>query len=114
MFSSIATYHPDGDDDDDDDDDDGDDFRGFHDDEDDAEFHGFASSDDIFDVTVSCDGTWQKRGHQSLYGVQAAISAVTGRVIDYEIESHFGKNCQSHSSWDRGSWVLQLTKTVSY
>ena len=25
-------------------------------------------------IAVSCDGTWQKRGHQSLYGVQAAIS----------------------------------------
>ena len=96
MFSSIATYHPDDDDDDDD-------FRGFQDDDDDAKFHGFASSDDIVDVAVSCDGTWQKRGHRSQYEVQAAISAVTGKVIDYEIESRFCKNCQSHSSWDRGS-----------
>jgi hypothetical protein len=41
------------------------------------------------DVAVSCDGTWQRRGHQSLYGVQAAISADTKKVLDYEIQSKF-------------------------
>ena len=31
------------------------------------------------DTAVSCDGTWQKRarGHDSLFGVQAAISVTT-------------------------------------
>ncbi|XP_062511786.1 uncharacterized protein LOC134187650 [Corticium candelabrum] len=54
-------------------------------------------------TTMRMTRNFMKRGHQSLYGVQAAISAVTGKVIDYEIESRFCKNCQSHSSWDRGS-----------
>jgi hypothetical protein len=45
-----------------------------------------AAADDMSDTTpgrqavtplnipVSCDGTWQRRGHQSLYGIEAAIS----------------------------------------
>ena len=35
----------------------------------------------LIDTAVSCDGTWQKRGHQSLFGVQTVISVGTRKVL---------------------------------
>lgn len=52
---------------------------------------------------MSTDGTWQCRGHESLYGVQSVISADTGKILDYEIESRFCHSCQVHNSWDKTS-----------
>ena len=43
---------------------------------------------DVFDVSVSIDGTWQKRyGHSSLLGVVFILSTETGEVLDYEVKS---------------------------
>ena len=33
---------------------------------------------DALDIEVSCDGSWHRRGHSSLYGLGAVISAETG------------------------------------
>ena len=72
--------------------------------ESDTEFEGFPSEDKGHtDVAVSCDGTWQKRGHQSLYGVQAIISAATSKVLDYDIQSKHCQSCQWHANWDRST-----------
>ena len=43
------------------------------------EAHADVSSINLLDVAVSYDGTWQKRGHQSLHGVGIAIDIVTGQ-----------------------------------
>ena len=53
------------------------------------------------DTAVSCDGTWQKRGHLSLFGVQAVISVGTRKVLDYEIQSKHCHACQSRGQWDK-------------
>ena len=52
---------------------------------------------------MSCDGTWQRRSHQSLYGMQAAISVDTRKVLDYEIQSKICTECQLHGNWDHRS-----------
>ncbi len=44
-------------------------------------------------ITVSFDGTWQKRGHTSMYGVAAVIEVVTGLVIDYVVLSTYCHSC---------------------
>ena len=44
-------------------------------------------------ITVSFDGTWQKRGHTSMYGVAAVIEIVTGLVIDYVVLSTYCHSC---------------------
>ena len=44
------------------------------------------------EVEVSCDGLWYRRGHSSLYGLVAVISAETGKVLDYTMKSRF--QCQ--------------------
>lgn len=41
------------------------------------------------DLTVICDGSWQRRGHVSLNGIVSAISANTGKVIDIKILSKY-------------------------
>ena len=40
-------------------------------------------------ITVSFDGTWQKRGHTSMYGVAVVIGIVTGLVVDYVVLSTY-------------------------
>ena len=43
------------------------------------------NEDEILDIGVLCDGTWQRRGFSSLNGVVAALSLDSGKVIDVEI-----------------------------
>ena len=47
-------------------------------------------SESVAQCGVSCDGTWQKRGHSSLNGCVTAISMDTGKCLDVAIMS---KNC---------------------
>ena len=52
----------------------------------------------ITDITVSCDGTWQKRGHSSLNGIVTVISSNSNKCIDYRIMTKTCKACQSWES----------------
>lgn len=45
-------------------------------------------------IGVSYDGSWQKRGFTSKYGVGCVIEVVTGLVIDYEVISKYCRVCQ--------------------
>ncbi|XP_048243127.1 uncharacterized protein LOC125376009 [Haliotis rufescens] len=54
------------------------------------------SNDVPLDITVSYDGSWQKRGHTSNYGVGAVIDVLTGLVIDYEVLSKYCHACTLH------------------
>ena len=46
------------------------------------------------DISVSFDGTWQKRGFTSLYGVGVCIDVLTGLVIDYHVLSKYCHTCE--------------------
>ena len=41
----------------------------------------------IIDTTVSTDGAWQKRGHNSLNAVVTVIQNDTSKCIDYRVLS---------------------------
>ena len=56
-----------------------------------------ASSDEVVDVLVSCDGTWKKRGYSSLFGAIFIIAHTTGKVIDYHVMS---KVCAGYKHWE--------------
>ena len=43
----------------------------------------------VANVSVTIDGTWQKRGHSSRIGVTFVISVDTGEVLDYCVKSCF-------------------------
>ena len=52
--------------------------------------------DGIFNIGVSGDGNWRKHGCSSVYGVVAALSTVTGKVLDAEVMS---KECRECMGW---------------
>ena len=56
------------------------------------------------EVAVTFDGTWQRRGFSSLFGVFVCISWLTGRVLDFCVSS---KYCATCSSWN---WKLERGK----
>ena len=55
------------------------------------------ASGEVADVLVSCDGTWQKRGFISLYGIVFIIAHETGKVLDYHM---MAKECAGCRRWE--------------
>ena len=49
-------------------------------------------------LTVSGDGTWQKQGFSSLYGVTSLIGNESGKVIDFYVSS---SHCQQCKVWEK-------------
>ena len=49
---------------------------------------------------VSVDGTWQKRGHQSLLGAVYVIGYQTAKVLDY-VFCKFCHDCNLNNNWDK-------------
>ena len=68
---------------------------------------------EIFDILVSCDGTWQKRGFTSLYGACFVIAHETGKVVDYTVKSKYCIGCRQWDSKDKTSHEY-LTWKVSH
>ena len=53
------------------------------------QFYGAISESEIVDCLVSIDGTWQKRGHQSLLGAVYVIEYQTGKVMVIKTFANF-------------------------
>ena len=45
-------------------------------------------------IDVSFDGTWQRRGHVSHYGVGVVVEMLTGYVVDYHVLSTYCHQCK--------------------
>ena len=56
---------------------------------------GQLAEDQLLDEIVSFDGTWAKRGHSSLFGVQAAIHMETGKILDTQVHSKICNVCRA-------------------
>ena len=56
---------------------------------------GRPDDEGVLDVSVSIDGSWQKRGHQSHNGVVAVIEVFTGLVIDCIALSNYCRECET-------------------
>jgi len=54
---------------------------------------GVEPDDDILDVDVSYDATWQKRGHKSNVAAGFVVEADTGMVMDYAVTSKYCNKC---------------------
>lgn len=52
------------------------------------------ANDGDSDLTVTFDGTLQKRGHNSHHGVVAATSYDTGKILDVEILTNYCRGCK--------------------
>ncbi|GFX55032.1 uncharacterized protein TNCV_2305551 [Trichonephila clavipes] len=55
--------------------------------------YSLQNRDEIIDVSVSYDGTWQKRGHTSNLGLGIIIDILSGLVLDFEVLSKYCHNC---------------------
>jgi len=69
----------------------------------------------IAEVSVTVDGTWQKRGHKSKHGVVFILSVQTGEILDFEVFSHYCHACVAHEEMDKDSiqykaWAASHTK----
>ena len=53
----------------------------------------YSANNDIYDMRVIFDGSWQKRGHTSNLAVGAVIEADTGLVLDYETMCKYCEVC---------------------
>ena len=51
---------------------------------------------EVADIVVSCDGTWQRQGFSFLNGIVTIIASDTGKCVDYRVKS---KQCASWESW---------------
>ena len=57
---------------------------------------GVTCEDEIVDSSISCDGTWQRRGFSSLNGAVAILSTDTVKILDVEPMSRFCNACVSN------------------
>ncbi|KAL8563508.1 hypothetical protein ACOMHN_066175 [Nucella lapillus] len=55
---------------------------------------GVSDEDGVLDISISIDGSWQKRGHQSHNGVVTVIDMMTGLVLDFVALSNFCQVCE--------------------
>ena len=63
-----------------------------------------ADDDDCFHVSVTLDGTWQKRyGFNSLLGVVFLMSTLTGEVLDYVVKHKMCFECKAKQNVDKSS-----------
>jgi len=65
--------------------------------------------DSILNICVSIDGTWKKRGHQSMYGIVFLIDADSGYCLDFETLS---KRCEQCEGKQRTSTAAQFNRWV--
>ena len=66
----------------------------------------------ILDISVSFDGSWQKRGHCSHNGMAAVIDLLTGVAIDTEVLSNYCPKCkqmEDDSNIDNGGKKIYKT-----
>ncbi|CAD6216267.1 GSCOCG00011326001-RA-CDS, partial [Cotesia congregata] len=58
------------------------------------EKEGISENENKNDLTVSGDGTWQKRGYTSAFRVSSIIGYFTGKILDININSAYCKLCE--------------------
>ena len=58
----------------------------------------FGQKNEVADIVVFCDGTWQRRGFSSLNGVMTVIASDTGKCVDYRVKSKQCASCVHHGS----------------
>ena len=70
----------------------------------------------IYDSSISVDGTWKKcHGFSSLLGVIYLISMETGEVLNYVVKSKICFECKAKNNWKKTSerykyWYLKHEK----
>lgn len=61
----------------------------------------------VVDTSISCDGSWQRRGFSSLNGFVSAISMDSGKIVDIEPMSRYCRQCSTNEK-------LKQTDLITY
>lgn len=72
----------------------------------------FENDNEIAEVAVTVDGTWQKRGHSSKIGVVFILSVLTGEILDYKIKSLVYFECRAREHMDKNSDAYKKWKAT--
>ena len=64
----------------------------------------------IANVSVTVDGTWQKRGHSSKIRVVFVISVDTGEILDYSVKSLVCHECKACNGVDKDTDEYKVWK----
>ena len=75
-----------------------------------AELGELPDKNNILDIAVSYDGTWQRRGHSSHNGAGIVIDLLTGLPIDYEVVCNFCHQCFKAPGRDDPEYTEWQTK----
>jgi len=59
----------------------------------------------LFDIDVSGDGAWSRRGHVSLNGFVTIISKETGKCLDFRV---LAKKCQTCQHWQKRKGTIEF------
>ena len=62
-----------------------------------------ASEDDVVNCSISCEGTWQKRGFSSQNACMIVMSIDSGKVLNAEPLSQVCRQWQRHSHLQKHS-----------
>ena len=68
---------------------------------------------DVIDITVTCDGTWSKRGYTAFYGVSIVMSWDSGQVLDAVALSSVLFVSRRRAPWKSRSTLIGLRCTRS-
>ena len=60
--------------------------------------------DELADCRAMFDGTWRKRGHSSLQGAVTCVSALTGKLLDYESLIKVCSKCARYGNRDSDAY----------
>ena len=65
----------------------------------------------ISSITISADGTWQKRGFQSLNGAVTIIATDSRKCVDYKVKSKSLQKCKyceksKHSNFEQYEYLM--------
>ena len=63
--------------------------------------------DGFYNVGISADGTWRKRGFSSSFGVVTALSLLTGKAVDVEVMS---KECRECMGWREKQGTVEFNE----
>ena len=66
----------------------------------------------IVDTVVSSDGTWQKRGYDSLNSIVTVIQNDMGKYVDLFLRV-LSKKCTACASWEKRQGTIEYEKFIS-
>ena len=68
------------------------------------------NGNEIAEVAVTVEGTWQKRGHSSTIGVVFILTVLTREILNYEIKSLVCFECRARENMNKDSDEYKIWK----